>query len=518
MKPTHEHPNTSAAAALRPSGKPVAIDLTRGRLRTGPAILVGTRATCALLQRQLILLDSPPETVGGVEIDGSADPIAALERLCSRTSPRFAIVSLPQRDQQTAARVSAALGRLGIEERRVSPLDEAVSGRSIPQLIQRGPSFDPQALIGRAPREIDRSIARSVIEGRRVLITGAGGSIGSEIARTVAALNPSALVLVERSENALFEIDRRLGATRPTLDRTALLHDVVDGDGTRSIFERHRPAVIFHAAAHKHVPLMEEHPAHAFINNVIGTRSVADAAVATGAERFVLISSDKAVNPSSVMGATKRLAEMLVHAVQSGATEQGARTRLAMVRFGNVLGSAGSVLPVWSAQIAEGGPVTVTDERMTRYFMTIPEAAALVVQAAGLTASGASPADTFVLDMGEPVNIAELASRFVRAAGAEPVTGRTADPQAGEIELRITGARPGEKLTEELAYDVELLEPTKADGVRALRTPDRVDATALMRAISDFAINAGSLDAQGVIHRLGDLVPAFAEIRRRRAA
>jgi len=275
------------------------------------------------------------------------------------------------------------------------------------------PRIDLAALIGRTPHEMDREAVGRVLRGRRVLITGAGGSIGGELARVAAEFEPSLLVLMERAENALFEIDRQMARHFPGVQRKAVLHDVVDAEATLRLCQKITPQVVFHAAAHKHVPLMEDHPAHAVTNNLFGTKSIADAAVAVGAERFVMISSDKAVNPTSVMGATKRLAEMYVRGLggeianrKSPIANEGQGTRLSMVRFGNVLGSAASVLTIWAQQIAEGGPLTITDPRMTRYFMTIPEAATLVVQSAALEAGGVG---VFVLDMGEPVRIVELA-------------------------------------------------------------------------------------------------------------
>ncbi|MCA9299130.1 MAG: polysaccharide biosynthesis protein, partial [Phycisphaerales bacterium] len=290
---------------------------------------------------------------------------------------------------------------------------------------------------------------------------------------------PKRLVLMERSENALFEIDRRLGRRLPSVERRAVLHDVVDRDRTRRILEQERPDVVFHAAAHKHVPLMEDHPAHAIANNFQGTRSIVDASLAAGASHFVLISTDKAVQPTSVMGATKRLAEFYVH------MRQAPGTKFAIVRFGNVIGSAGSVLPIWAQQIAEGGPLTITDSRMTRYFMTIPEAASLVMQAASMATE--EPA-VFVLDMGDPISIADLARRLVRACGCTPVD-RRATPDSGEIEIAVTGIRPGEKLHEALSYEEEHLLPTDHPSIRVHR-----DA---MLKLPDFASLAADLEMLG---------------------
>jgi O-antigen biosynthesis protein WbqV len=353
-------------------------------------------------------------------------------------------------------------------------------------------------LIGRTPHAIDRNAVAATLTGKRVLITGAGGSIGSELARIVAGFDPAQIVLVERSENALFEIDRELAERTPHIPRRAILHDITDADATLRQFTALRPQVVFHAAAHKHVPLMEDHPAHAVTNNFFGTKSVADAALATGVARFVLISSDKAVNPTSVMGATKRLAEIYVQALhRQGRAVSANATRYAAVRFGNVLGSACSVLPIWSSQIDRGGPVTVTDERMTRYFMTINEAATLVVQAAAQTPTHSGDADSaalFVLDMGQPLRILDLAQRFIRARGFTPALDTRAHTPAesGEpiLRLAITGVRPGEKLHEELAYDRERLAPTAHPGIRAW-VGDAGDRANLPALVADLALVRG---------------------------
>ncbi|MFN0011522.1 MAG: polysaccharide biosynthesis protein [Phycisphaerales bacterium] len=341
-----------------------------------------------------------------------------------------------------------------------------------PRLALR-PDMDPAVLIGRTHHGLDRAAVAAILTGKRILITGAGGSIGSELARVAAAFNPERLILMERAENALFSIDNQLARRFPGIPRSAVLHDVVDAEHTLEIVCTHRPHVIFHAAAHKHVPLMEDHPSHAVNNNLFGTKAIADAALACGAERFVLISTDKAVNPTSVMGATKRLAEMYVSSLAAGPT------CFSMVRFGNVLASACSVIPIWAAQLADGAPITITDPRMTRYFMTIPEAATLVAQAAALSSDPTS-APLYVLDMGEPVRILDLALRFVRLSGYQPrVRTDTLPPgtqlpvtldapidlAAPTVDIVFSGIRPGEKLFEQLAYEAENLAPTTHPGI-----------------------------------------------------
>lgn len=373
--------------------------------------------------------------------------------------------------------------------------------------------IDPASLIGRPARPVDREAIRGLVAGRRVLITGAGGSIGSELARQAAAASPEAVYLMERAENALFEIDRRLAAAHPGVARRALLHDVVDADRTADLAWQLRPDVVFHAAAHKHVPLLEDHPALAIENNTLGTRSIAEASIAAGAQRFVMISTDKAVKPTSVMGATKRLAELCVLGLDARARGAQALSRCSVVRFGNVLGSACSVLEIWAAQLAEGGPISVTDPRMTRYFMTIPEAAALVMQAGAIASAEAGAAAAIhVLDMGEPVNILELARRFVRAHGHEPElleAGQEAQP--GRVAIRITGIRPGEKLHEELVYEAEQLTPSGAPSIWALRAQQAVDPAAVEEMLADLAGAAATRDAGRCLEALGRHVP---EMRR----
>jgi FlaA1/EpsC-like NDP-sugar epimerase len=472
---------------------------------------------------------------------GTIDELARLHDLVGITD---AIVSLPRSAGAISQRVSTALRALGIAERVVAPLSEQLS-RS-PAASAMAPPIDLIDLIGRTPFGIDRRMVSKILTGKRVLITGAGGSIGSELARIAATFHPEELVLFERAENSLFEIDRQLARRFPDVKRRAVLHDVADEELTRRRLDEIRPHVVFHAAAHKHVPLMEDHPADAVVNNFFGTRSIADASAWCGAERFVLISSDKAVNPSSVMGATKRLAEMYVQGLhrslhtteatcrgggtcasrrcRSGrldAADSAPPTRFSMVRFGNVLGSACSVLPIWASQIADGGPVTVTDPRMTRYFMTIPEAAALVIQSAAIETDAAKGAAVYVLDMGEPVRILDLAERFVRSHNFRP---RLVDARPGNdnppvempdvveredapaMEIVLSGTRPGEKLHEELAYAAEQLRPTPCAGINSWAGPLN-SAFDLETLVADLARVRRSWDRAGVLATIRRHVP-----------
>jgi FlaA1/EpsC-like NDP-sugar epimerase len=281
-----------------------------------------------------------------------------------------------------------------------------------------------------------------------VLVTGAGGSIGSELCRQISRVNPKRLILLDNAENSLFEIRRELESERHFTRTVAVLADIKDATRIREIFAEYRPAVVFHAAAYKHVPLMEENPVEAVRNNAVATRILAAAAGETGVKRFVLVSTDKAVSPATVMGASKTLAEWAVEAAQ----HRFEQTRFATVRFGNVLGSSGSVVPIFRRQIAAGGPVTVTDENMTRYFMTIPEAVQLIIHSGQLGRGG----EVYVLEMGDPVRIVDLARKMIQLSGREPDR---------DVAIEIVGRRPGEKLHEELFNADARPRPTGEDRI-----------------------------------------------------
>ena len=517
------------------NGSPTSRD---GRIATR-VLLIGTPETVVQVHAALGRMEHAPVVCGCLipqgtrPSAGSAMPVPMLGTIedlpavAATLRPRVALVSLPGAFAAAAVRTSELLRLAGIAERAVPALGDllseeaggtvAASGRSAETAVLAAtPAIDMARLIGREPYSLDRAAVGAVLAGKRVLITGAGGSIGSELARLCAGFEPSQLVLMERGENALFEIDRQIAQRFPRIARRAVLHDVVDAAGTERLLRELRPHAVFHAAAHKHVPLMEDHPAHALTNNLFGTKAIADAAAACGAERFVMISSDKAVNPTSVMGATKRLAEIYVSWL---ATRPGISTRMSMVRFGNVLGSACSVLTIWSSQLAEGGPITVTDERMTRYFMTIHEAATLVLQSATLDPVGADGvtahgrAGMYVLDMGEPVKIVELAERFARAHGLSPRIG-DAEVHGPSIGLAFTGPRPGEKIHEELAYASEQLRPTSHPGIRAWAGDgaEPLSDAATEQMLEELGALRTSLDPASVVAALQRHVP---EMRRR---
>jgi O-antigen biosynthesis protein WbqV len=351
--------------------------------------------------------------------------------------------------------------------------------------------------LGRPEAKLNKGDIRNLIQGRRVLVTGAGGSIGSELVRQIAALEPSHLTLVEFSEFNLYRITMEARETFPGLEIRSLIGDVRDLARVKQIFACERPHLVFHAAAIKHVPIAEENIREALMTNVMGTRHMADCCLQSGCLAMVLISTDKAVYPSSVMGATKRLAEMYCQALDLSSTD----TRFITVRFGNVLGSTGSVVPRFQEQLAKGGPITVTHPDVTRYFMTIHEAVELVLQASSL---GIRPGDqrgkVLVLDMGEPIRIADLARQIIRLAGLRPDE---------DIKITYTGLRPGEKLHEELFADSEELMPSGADGVQ-LGKATTVELPHLRQQLGDFAIRLREgLNEELSLEKLQELVPEF---------
>ncbi len=416
-----------------------------------PTLLIGAGQGGVLVAQELIrrpdvgmvpvgFIDDDPVKQGalihGIKVLGTSSELADIARELEVTQALITISSAPGTDIR---RITERCAQAGLTTKIVPGTYQIVGGRVNLSLIREVAIED---LLRREPVELDTPSVSSVVDAQPVMVTGAGGSIGSELCRQIAGLGPSALVLVERSENALFEIHSELRRRFPEIEAIPCIADVTDAPRITAVFARYRPTTVFHAAAHKHVPMMEWNAGEAVKNNVAGTRTVADLAHRFAAERFVMVSTDKAVNPSSVMGATKRGAELYVQAL-SGTSA----THFATVRFGNVLGSAGSVIPIFRRQIRDGGPVTVTHPDMTRYFMTIPEAVQLVIQAAALSRGG----ETFVLDMGAPVRIVDLATDLIRLSGLEP--GR-------DIEIQFTGVRPGEKLFEELSTSAESLART----------------------------------------------------------
>ncbi len=363
-----------------------------------------------------------------------------------------------------------------------------------------------EELLDRPQVPLDREGMARLIQGRRVLVTGAGGTIGGELARQVAALGPAQLTLLDHGEYALYEIDLELRERHGDVPRRAVLADVRDEARIRQLFHELRPELVFHAAALKHVPMVENDPLEGLQTNAAGTRIVADAAASVGCLAMVFISTDKAVNPTSVMGASKRLAEMYCQSLDRVARTTGTGMRCVTVRFGNVLGSTGSVVPLFRRQLERGGPLTVTHPDMRRYFMTVREAVGLVLQASvvGTTDPADQPPELanggiFVLDMGNPVKIVDLARRMIRLAGLRPDE---------DVEIRFTGLRPGEKLFEELFHGQEPPNPTKFEGL-LVATPRTADAALVGRAIDEVAAACRSGNPRAALAQLARLVPEF---------
>jgi FlaA1/EpsC-like NDP-sugar epimerase len=356
--------------------------------------------------------------------------IEEIQELAARHHVSQVIIAPEPNQGELVRRVVSQCISADLKHRVLPPTDQILSGSVTVSVIRE---VSLQDLLGRPPVRLDGQQIASLVSGSVVLVTGAGGSIGSELCRQVARFGPSQIIMVEQAENPLFHLERELVGAFSDISFVPVVADVADGRRMSHICRHYRPKVVLHAAAHKHVPLMEANPWEAVKNNILGTLNVINASQESGVNVAVLISTDKAVNPTSVMGASKRVAEMLVQALASRS-----RTRLAAVRFGNVLGSNGSVIPIFKEQIAKGGPVTVTHPELRRYFMTIPEATQLVLQAATYAEGG----DVFVLDMGEPVHIVDVARDLIRLSGLEPDV---------DIKIEFSGMRPGEKLFEELS-------------------------------------------------------------------
>ncbi|HEV7732139.1 MAG TPA: nucleoside-diphosphate sugar epimerase/dehydratase [Candidatus Binatia bacterium] len=420
--------------------------------------------------------------IGGIPVLGSIDDVPALV-------PRYdvgeVLVAIPSATGPLLRRIVQRCTEAGARHRVVPTLGELVTGRVMMTQMREVKVDD---LLAREPVRLDLPVVREHIGGQRVLVTGAAGSIGSELCRQVAGYGPEVLVLYDRHENGMFALEMELRQRFPQVRFEAVLGDVLLPDQLDAVFGTHRPALVFHAAAYKHVPLAEANLLEAVRNNVLGTRNVAQAAIMHRARDFVLVSTDKAVRPTSVMGVTKRIAELVVQGIPS----QG--VRFVAVRFGNVLGSNGSVVPLFRDQIARGGPVTVTDPDVTRYFMTIPEASQLILQAAGL----GQGSEIYILEMGEPVRIADLARNMIRLSGFAPDE---------DIPIVFTGLRPGEKMFEELVDDGEAVAPTPHDRIRVLHA-----ATAPMRPAEwlprlEAAVLTG--DARATVRMLQTLVPGY---------
>jgi FlaA1/EpsC-like NDP-sugar epimerase len=436
------------------------------------------------------LLDDDPKKhgtrVAGVPVWGSLDKLSDPATLDDVTHLILAMPSASGGKRKRALDLATATGLPVVT---VPSADELREGRS---RIDRVRDVEPDDLLGREAVKLDESALSALISGQVVLVTGAGGSIGSELCRQIARFGPSRLVLFELSEFALYQVEQDLSERFPHLPLVRLVGDVKDLAGLQRVMAAQAPDLVFHAAAYKHVPLMEDDNAWIAVrNNTLGTYRVAQAAAQQGVKRFVLISTDKAVNPTNVMGATKRAAEMVV----SHWAAQAPGTRFMAVRFGNVLGSSGSVIPKFKEQIAKGGPVTVTHPEITRYFMTIPEAAQLVLQAAALAETG----QVFVMDMGQAIKIADLAREMIK------ITGHT----EAEIPIVFSGLRPGEKLYEELLADGDTTLPTPHPRLRLARLQGELPAQWIERMLA-LANDEEQMQPAALRQRLHELVPEYA--------
>lgn len=462
------------------------------------ALVVGAGDAGALVVRELqkssqlnltpvgFLDDDPAKqkhTIYGVNVIGKVDDLALLIDL---HKVDIVIIAIPSAPGGLVRTVNDVCRIKGIPSRTVPGVYELVGGKVS---INRLREVDINDLLRREPVRVNDEAVGAVLGGKRVLVTGAGGSIGRELCRQIARRNPAELVLLGHGENSIFEIFLELHADYPDLRLSPVIADVRDGERLGQVFDQHQPQVVFHTAAHKHVPLMEVNVVEAITNNVIGTRSVVQVALDRDVERFVLISTDKAVRPSSIYGATKRLAEMIV----LNAAHESQRA-LTVVRFGNVLGSRGSIIPIFKQQIANGGPVTITHPDMFRFFMTIPEAVYLVLQAASMENGG----ETFVLNMGEPIRILSLAEDLIRLSGLEPHR---------DIEIAFTGIRPGEKKTEELWDEGTPLSKTLHPDIFRLEADVSLPGLNLPQAIDSLSAAAHAGDTDAIIDLLDELIP-----------
>ncbi len=487
-----------------------------------PVLLIGLGEAAALFIRSLDnephapyrvvgVLDEKGRRVGrdirGVPVLGDIDQLAqVVESLGQRGQrPQRLILtkSQPELDSGVVRRLLDEADTLGLPLTRLPRLTEFKEALSEGKIELRPIAIED--LLGRPQAVLNRSAITDLIAERRVLVTGAGGTIGSELCRQIAALRPAALVLVDNGEFNLYAIDMELRESFPAIEITTVLADVRNRDRIMRLFHDRRPDLVFHAAALKHVPLVESCPGEGVLTNVIGTRNVADAARAVGVRAMVLISTDKAVRPSSVMGACKRIAEAYCQALDTVAVRDAAAgthpaTRFVTVRFGNVLGSSGSVVPLFQRQLARGGPLTVTDPEMRRYFMTVREAVELVLQA---SAHGVAHPDErgriLVLDMGEPVRIVDLARQMIRLSGFKPDI---------DVKIQFVGLRPGEKLFEEILYAAEQPSRTEADGV-FLASPRLIDYALLNRTLHELETAAAADDRVRIAAILHTIVPEY---------
>jgi FlaA1/EpsC-like NDP-sugar epimerase len=463
--------------------------LIYGAGAAGLALLWELRQNQTLLFDVVGLIDDNPQTVGlifdGKPVLGTGEDLGALAR---KHGVKRVLIAIPSATGPQMVRILKFAIDAGVDYKMVPSLGELIQGTDLGKQIR---DVAVEDLLGRKPVQLDQHRIRERIQGKVVMVTGAGGSIGSEICRQIAQFRPLALIGFDDAETPLFQIDRELSRSFPELVFHPEIGNITRPDTLRRVMQHYQPSILYHAAAYKHVSMMERHVFAAVENNIFGTWQVALAAANHGVEDFVMISTDKAVRPTSMMGATKRLAELVIRALQM---ESG--TKFVAVRFGNVLGSNGSVVPIFKEQIAAGGPVTVTHPEMRRFFMTIPEAAQLVLQAFAMGKGG----EVFVLDMGESVKIVDLARDLILLSGLQPDR---------DIKIQFTGARPGEKLYEELNLEDEHLVPTSHTQIRSYVSPYDVKVRQIKAYMQELQQIVNTQDLPRLVLLLKEIIPDY---------
>ncbi len=474
--------------------------LNRGQERI---LIVGAGDAGEVISREIIRRPDLGKLVGFVDDDNEKigkrihnvrvlGNIEGINGILEGEQVSTVIISIPEASGKEIRRIVDNIKNKEVKIKILPGLYELVDGKVS---VSRIRDIRIEDLLGREPVDLNLEEISGYLQGKRVMVTGGGGSIGGELARQICRFSPKSLVLLDHSENGLFHINLELERkwSGVEMEIGLVVADIRDRDKMDKIFKRYRPEVVFHAAAHKHVPMMEFHPDEAVMNNIIGTKNVAELADEYGAERVVMISTDKAINPTSVMGASKRVAEMVVKELG-----EKSKTKFVAVRFGNVLESNGSVVPMFKQQIAEGGPVTVTDREVKRYFMTLPEASQLVIQAGALGKGG----EVFVLDMGEPVKVLDMAEELIRLSGLE----------VGEdIEIKIVGLRPGEKMFEEIMTEEERSGVLGDSGHEKIfiAKVEEVEGEKLKKDIEELRVLAKEMDNEGVVRKLQEMVPSY---------